>query len=308
MYHYVRPFNNKTPYLNHLEFDDFCRQLDYFEQTFGFVSKEEFQKCFYTKRVPKGIVLTFDDGLSCHYNFVFQELKRRGLWGIFYINTHPIEHLQMLDVHKIHMLLAKNNPSEVLEFIEGQDSYRRLIDDDKIGIFSKSTYKNQISTEDARRVKQYLNYFTKPNERTRLIDRIANHFLDPEDTRADLFYLNPEQIATMHKEGMVIGSHTASHPVLSNLGKTEQYYEIHHSIEFMVNNIGIDNVSTFCYPYGGRHNYNHSTLGVLKDLDIEYAFSVEQRDVSSVDLGRRYELPRYDCNQFPYGTVRRKMT
>ena len=106
---------------------------------------------------------------------------------------------------------------------------------------------------------------------------------------------------------MVVGSHTASHPVLSNLIKTRQYYEIQHSMAFLENNLGVEDVNTFCYPYGGRHNYDDSTIDILKELGIEYAFSVEQRDVNSADLGMRYELPRYDCNQFPFGTIRRNL-
>ena len=90
MYHYVRPFSEDFPYLKNLSFENFKKQLDYFNKEFGFVKKNEFVDGFNGKTIPQGVVLTFDDGFSCHYDFVFKELKKRDLWGmtflIMYIN------------------------------------------------------------------------------------------------------------------------------------------------------------------------------------------------------------------------------
>ena len=107
MYHYVRPYNPEYPNFKNLHIDDFQKQLDYFENCYGFISKEEFINCLQTGVPKKGVVLTFDDGLSCHYDFVFKELEKRGLWGVFYISTQPYVEFKMLDVHRIHILLGK---------------------------------------------------------------------------------------------------------------------------------------------------------------------------------------------------------
>ena len=51
-----------------------------------FLTKEEFIDSFKTGNTKKGIVLTFDDGLHCHYNYVFKELKKtKPMGGILYI-------------------------------------------------------------------------------------------------------------------------------------------------------------------------------------------------------------------------------
>ena len=107
MYHYVRPFDSDLPYLNHLHIEDFKKQLDFFEDHYGFITQKEFINSLKTGNTSKGIILTFDDGLSCHYNHVFKELQDRGLWGIFYIPTSPYKNNKLLDVHRIHLLLAK---------------------------------------------------------------------------------------------------------------------------------------------------------------------------------------------------------
>ena len=118
MYHYVRPFDKEYPNFKNLHIDDFKKQLDYFEVEFGFVSKENFVNSFKTGTPSKGVILTFDDGLFCHYDYVFQELKKRGLWGIFYVPTQPYVEGKLLDVHRTHLLLGKHESAKVFEFLE----------------------------------------------------------------------------------------------------------------------------------------------------------------------------------------------
>jgi len=91
MYHYVRKHSKEFPYFKYLHIKDFKKQLDYFEQKFGFVKKDDFINAFNIKnnKMPQGVVLTFDDGLKDHYKYVLPELLKRNLWGIFYINYRP---------------------------------------------------------------------------------------------------------------------------------------------------------------------------------------------------------------------------
>ena len=88
MYHYVRKFNSMYPNFRYLDYDQFTKQLDYFEKNFGFVSLDEWSAFIESGELPKKsgkIVLTFDDALVCQYEFVYPELLKRNLWGIFYI-------------------------------------------------------------------------------------------------------------------------------------------------------------------------------------------------------------------------------
>jgi len=63
-----------------------------------------------------------------------------------------------------------------------------------------------------------------------------------------------------------------------------------------------ERVRSFCYPFGGNHSFDAHTLGVLDRAGIEFAFSVEAREISARDLSEmRLALPRFDCNAFPHG-------
>ena len=99
MYHYVRPGSEEYPNLNSLDVEIFKRQLDYFEKEYGFLSKDEYQSAVRKGENPKGVVLTFDDGFKDHFEYVLPELRKRGLWGIFYIPTGVYQNNELLGVH-----------------------------------------------------------------------------------------------------------------------------------------------------------------------------------------------------------------
>ena len=136
------------------------KQLDYFNEEFGFVKKDEFVDSFNGRTLPQGVVLTFDDGFSCHYDFVFKELKKRDLWGIFYIPTQPYTQGQLIDVHRIHVLLSKHNPKKLYDFLIDtiEDSF---IEKDKINEFRNKTYTRQKNDYYTNFIKKTLNYYKR---------------------------------------------------------------------------------------------------------------------------------------------------
>ena len=105
----------------------------------------------------------------------------------------------------------------------------------------------------------------------------------------------------MHQNGMIIGSHSVTHPVMSKLSSKKQKLELELSFRFIKSLINYDH-KTYCHPFGGRYSYNNKTLKLLGELGINYTFCVEERDIKNNDiLTKRQTLPRYDCNYLPYG-------
>lgn len=304
MYHYVRPFDARMPYLKHLHLDDFKAQLDHFQETCGFVSYDAFMDSLITGELPEGVILTFDDGLICHYEHAFKELQSRGLWGIFYIPTGVYQTGKLLDVHRIHVLLGIIESQRIYEHL------RSIITDDMltdVGVeaFVNDTYTTQSNDAFSLEVKKILNYYISYEHREAVLDQLMHHFdLHGADT-VEAFYINDGHIREMHENGMVIGSHTVSHPVLSKLSEAEQVHEIQASFEYLRTVCRDPQISTFCYPYGGFHTFTAATERILTEAGCRYSFNVEHRDINRNDLLLRPQaLPRYDCNHFPYGQVR----
>jgi peptidoglycan/xylan/chitin deacetylase (PgdA/CDA1 family) len=117
------------------------------------------------------------------------------------------------------------------------------------------------------------------------------------------FYMTADSILCLHREGHIIGSHSVSHRVMSKLSAEVQSQEIRESVMTLATITGAKPI-TFCYPYGGFHSFTDETEELLREAGIRFSFNVEQRDIQPFDLiNRPHALPRYDCNQFPFGEV-----
>lgn len=303
MYHYVREFDDKLPGLRFLHLDSFRRQLDHLEEAYGFVSKadwEAFTRSGRASALQGKVVLTFDDGLACHYRYVFPELVRRGLWGFFFVSSGPYQLGQMLDVHKIHVLCARHGPAEL-------DAARRsLVPQEVIPFqereaFRRETYAMQSESEQILMFKRTLNYYVQEERRSEIIEAIGTVL--GESFSASGYYVSLEQLREMSRAGMVVGAHSVNHRVMSKLSAQEQRRELEVSLGFL-REVNGQAPLTYCHPYGGFHTFNEDTLTILASLGVQLAFNVEPRELSEQDWSsQRMALPRFDCNRFPHGQV-----
>ena len=303
MYHYVCEYDEKFPNFRFLDIQNFRKQLDFFALEYGFVTHEEWTEFVQTGAMPlksSKILLTFDDALKCHYDYVFPELVKRGLWAIFYVPTRPYSSNKALDVHKIHLLCGAFDGSRLLELA------LRLVNEDMVtpskrDEFKDQTYTHQVNYEGVSEFKRIFNYYISYAHREDVIDKIASelgHQFDNDD-----IYVPLEALSKMHDKGMIIGSHTHSHPVMSNLGLDKQREELQASFS-MVDKITKESFRSYCHPYGGFHSFNNDTVHLLKQLNVIYSFNVEARDITANDFkSSKHHLPRYDCNLFKYGAA-----
>lgn len=265
MYHYVREFSPELPFLRFLHFDDFRRQLDTFQKRYAFPTKEEVERYFQGEvgAIPRNrpsMVLTFDDGLADHYHYVLPELRRRGLWGIFYVPSGPYEDpTTMLDVHEAHLLLGRYDGDRVLQRLRDviQPTW---ISNARVAEFEQITYMpdKQVNGASTTQVKRLLNYFLKPEFKQRVLTELMNNFF-PDGTAAmsKVWYMSPEQLRCMHEAGMWLGAHSRSHPVLAKLERQEQADEILSSFIVLEGMLAPAKppLRTFAYPYGVEGTY-----------------------------------------------------
>jgi hypothetical protein len=146
-----------------------------------------------------------------------------------------------------------------------------------------------------------MNYYISYEWREQIIDELMQEVFGLEEHLASRFYLALDQVRQMHDAGMVIGSHSVTHPVFSKLPITSQEAEIKESFEFLQNITGAP-IRTFCYPHGGRHTFSLDTERLLEKYGCDVSFAVEPREITQNDLiSQPQALPRHDCNLFPFG-------
>ena len=301
MYHYIRHFNKKYPYFRFLDFTHFQKQLDYFEKEYGFVKIDEWHNFVQNGVVPKKkgkIILSFDDAIIDHYQFIYPELIKRKLWGIFYVSTSPYENREILAVHKIQLLCGKYSGEELFKYLKSIITID-MINKIKREEFRTQTYTRQNNYEGVTDFKRLLNYFIKYEYIKYCIQELENKFPIEEDINN--FYITEKNISEMSKNNMLIGSHSKNHKLMSRLSIKEQNSEIEDSFTFLesICDLGL---KTFCHPYGGFHSFNHNTINILNNKNIDFSFNVESRQIVKKDFFNSIQhLPRYDCNQFLHG-------
>src|ERR1019366_8917529 len=109
MYHYIRDLKrSRFPAIKGLSVDRFCRQLEYIQAHYTPISVEKLLGALESEEdlPPNPILLTFDDGYSDHFANVFPLLDARGIQGCFFPPVQAILEHTVLDVNKIHFVLA----------------------------------------------------------------------------------------------------------------------------------------------------------------------------------------------------------
>ena len=291
MYHYIRNKNKLFPYYDILEKKDYIKQIKKFSKT-GLINSYEELFLDNDKYLP-----TFDDGIKDHI-YAAEILRKYNAVGLFFIPTSPLKNNEILDVHKTHLIVGKIKGLEALNELEKYlnknkiKNYYNQKEKVKYGMAYKENndelYKNEF--------KKIMNYYGNLKLKHKILDYLLKKFeiyIKPKD-----YYLNKKEIRYLSSLGMIIGSHSESHTLLSRLSFKKQFEEIKNSKIFLEKIIN-KNIDTFCYPYGGKISYNRNTLKILKKLKFKLAYTVEYRDINFKDIKNKpYELPRYDCNLF----------
>ena len=291
MYHYIRNKNKSFPYSNILEKIDYNNQLKKFSKT-GLINSH--QEIFFDS---SKYLLTFDDGFKDHI-YAAEILKKHNSVGLFFIPTLPLKNNTILDVHKTHLIVGKVNGLEAVNELEKYLNKNKIDNyyNQKEKLKYQVAYKKHNDEFYKKKFKKIMNYYGNLELKHKILNYLLRKF--EINVKSQDYYLNKKEIKYLSSLGMIIGSHSESHILLSRLNYKKQFKEINNSKIFLEKIIN-KNIDIFCYPYGGKISYNFDTLKILKKLKFKLAYSVEHRDITAKDLKfRPYELPRYDCNLF----------
>jgi peptidoglycan/xylan/chitin deacetylase (PgdA/CDA1 family) len=297
MYHYVRPVENSE--LRYLSVDDFDKQLDWLSANVGdFISRENWENA--KQGAPqKGVLLTFDDGLKDHFSHVLPILQRKNLFAIFFVNTQPLLSPVVLAVHMTHLLLSTGKSREILDLFTDllpKKIWRKI----EAGT-AANAYSKQLDTDNNKSIKKLVNYLFDEFNTQEILEGVCEKILGKSIEQISRnWYLSVDEVLQLHDSGMKIGSHSVTHRLLSKLSPAEMYAELESS-KLLLEEITDSRVDEFCYPYGGERSYTNLTHRYLDMLDYSVAHDVNPKPIAKSDFETRFSLPRFDCNDFPFG-------
>jgi peptidoglycan/xylan/chitin deacetylase (PgdA/CDA1 family) len=303
MYHYVRDLQrSRFPAIKGLSVERFCRQLDYIQQCYTPISVEQVLRGLESgedELPPSPILLTFDDGYSDHYAKVFPLLNARGIPGCFFPPAQAILEHRVLDVNKIHFILAAVPDVDILldqVFSWLQEFRSEHVLETREAYFAAVTEEHRYDTREVTVLKRLLQRKLPAAVRAEIVGRLfARYITSDEAAFACELYMSVDQIACLRDHGMHIGSHGYAHAWLNHLSPDAQAVEIDRSLEFL-QKLGVGAGEwTMCYPYGG---FNESLLQILRERRCRLGFTVEPR-VADLDVDDPLTLPRLDTNDLP---------
>lgn len=305
MYHYVRDLqNSRFPKIKGLDIALFKEQINYLRKHYYIITMEELIESIDNQiRIPeKSVLLTFDDAYSDHYINVFPILDKYNIQGSFYAPSKAVTENTVLDVNKIHFILAsaEHNSDIVYDLRNLLKVYKKEYElQDFDYYYEKLAKSNNYDSDEVAFIKRILQFELVEEIRNKIVDALFKKYVGiNEKSFSRELYMNEEQLKHMLRSGQHIGSHGHNHYWWNKLSKKEMREELDLSMNFL-KKIGVDmNNWTACYPYG---SFDDQSIKMLKEKECKLALTTLV-DIASTDKNTRFKMPRLDTNDIPKGS------
>lgn len=301
MYHYVRDLkHSRYPGIKGLDVGLFRKQLGFLCQNYRIVSMEQVIDAIVSDNdLPENAcLLTFDDGYTDCYTFVLPILEEYGVQGSFFIPAKIFVEHKLLDVNKIHFILANGNSDRIIRFLyEKMDYYRGREFDFASNEELYDTYgvPNRFDNGDVIFIKRMLQNVLPEQIRSIISSELFEREIGiREDVFARELYMSRDQIRTMKRHGMYIGIHGYDHYWLGKVPEDRMKADIDKALESMDEFVDT-NKWVMNYPYG---DYSDEVISYVKSRGGCAGITVEAR-IADIKRDNAMALPRFDCNDYP---------
>jgi peptidoglycan/xylan/chitin deacetylase (PgdA/CDA1 family) len=300
MYHYVRDLARSAfPRIKGLTVDGFRHQLDYIARYYEVIRMEDLLAAVTDGAAlpPNALLLTFDDGFSDHYQTVSPLLAERGWQGSFFPCTQPLMEQKVLDVHKIHFVLATVDDAGRLvreldqllaREIPGGTARPTVDEVHRYDQAAVTTFKRLLQRELPRPVRE------------RLVDHFFRRYVTQDEAAfARELYASVDQLREMRAAGMYLGCHGHTHVWFDHLTPDELEDELHRSLTFLAAAELGAAPWVMCYPYGG---YAPNLAPAMRRHGCAAGLLAEP-GIADIASDAALALPRLDTNDLPQQPV-----
>lgn len=302
MYHYVRRIRqSRFAGIKGLELSDFIEQIQFLKKNYNVVTMEQvFAYYQLGEELPNNAaLLTFDDGYAEHFNHVYPILKKHELQGSFYVPAKTVLESCILDVNKIHFILAACIDIEKLMrrlkqlLIDYRYDYELSSFD---AYYAEFAVANRFDPAEVIFVKRLLQHALPEALRNIIADKLFIEFIGMDEAAFSReLYIDEQQIAHLISDGMHVGSHGYDHYWWNRLSPSALNKEIDLSLDFLAK-VGVDTDNwTACYPYGSS---NDEVVDCLKKKGCRLAFTTVT-DTVNLATSNPLLIPRLDTNDLP---------
>lgn len=299
-YHYVQP-SYAYPFqkgIVGMTCDEFSHQIEMLSQLGSFISAGDMLHALSDQDVygdrPK-FLLTFDDGLQDHWNYVLPIIDSMSVPAVFFANTQSAEQKTLVMVHKLHFLLSNHSEEKIWGLLE-KEVYNKL--HIKIHLFSKNQLVNRYGSDKVKQIKYLINFQMNYSAASHIIDQVYRKLDDTDEAHhACAHYMSWDQLTVLHERGY-LGSHGHQHCNYAKLSPAEVEADIAKAATLFEKHTG-STPPTFAYPYGLPSSCPPWSAPLLAQYQHKAAFSMMKGVHRSID--NPYMIRRIDCNDAPGG-------
>lgn len=225
------------------------------------------------------VVLTFDDGYRDNYELAFPVLRRNGVPATFFLATGFLDRPRVPWWDEL-AWIVRTSPRDVLQPRAWLPGPVALEGDRRAAIDELTRTFKALPTE---RTEDFLDF----------CGEAAGTGRAEPAAGADL-WMTWQMAAELRDAGMVIGGHTASHPVLGRADEATQLREIEECRRRLQEELGVS-MRYFAYPVGLPGSFDATTRRILRRAGVRLAFSLHGGHV------RRHRLDPYDVPRASVG-------
>jgi len=303
MYHFVRDLrHSRYPAIKGLSIEDFRGQIEYVRRHFNPVGVEDLLAALRSPDAslpPRSLLLTFDDGYRDHCDNVLPILLKNGLTGCFFPPAKAVTEHEVLDVNKIHFILAVvPDTSRILTSLfalvdEARGDFLLRTRDE---YFTQLAHAGRYDTAEVILIKRLLQRDLPEALRKRITADLFRQYVTRDEAAfSQALYMGIADLRAMREAGMWIGSHGYDHYWLDTLDEQSQEREIDLSLRFLEAVGGDVQNWAMGYPYGA---YGEGLLHILRGRGCKIGFTTEVR-VADLHRDDPLTLPRLDTNDLP---------
>lgn len=303
MYHYTRDLkHSRYPEIKGMDIALFRQQIEYMKNNFSIVTMEQVLDAVCVGRgetLPdRALLLTFDDGYIDNYTFALPILQEYGVQGSFFIPGKTFATHQLLDVNKIHYILASADIFALVKDVKKEINYYRGQEYDYPPVeelFHEYAVASRFDIKETIFVKRMLQTVLPESLRNTISSKLFQKYVGvTEEQLAHELYMTEAQIRTMKRQGMFIGIHGYDHYWLGNLPAEKMRQDISMALETL--DEFIDRKKwVMNYPYG---SYNKDVLEYIRREGAHVGLTTKAK-AADLEEDNALELPRLDCNDFP---------
>ncbi|MDQ0458338.1 polysaccharide deacetylase family protein [Rhizobium paknamense] len=263
------------PRLHHVSLKEFEAGIEALGKVFDFPPIAAVETALLSDKTlgAPSCVLTFDDGLADHAQYVVPVLERYGIEAIFSVCTSPWIDGHLLSVHRAHLLSAAFSYVELADELEAAAALSRV--SARIADVSLASAQDQYRYDDAEtaRIKFFINAVIPQDQRGVVLSRVFTKRLGDDRHFAIRHYMSSQQVKEISNRGHTIGLHSHRHLFLASAAR-EAYIDDLYLNRAMLTEVA-GPISWISYPYGGRASYDDSVIAVAEAVGCRFGLTTE---------------------------------